>query len=134
MKLVANTEPKRTLVVPVKPEPVIVTVVPPAVGPDVGEIPVIVGIGALKVNMSAGTAALVPPEVVTKTFLPPLASAGEVAAICVSDTTVKLAAAAGPNATLVVPVKPEPVMVTMVPPAVGPTDGTIPLMTGIGAE
>jgi hypothetical protein len=44
-KLVAGTLPKVTLVAPVKPVPVMVTVVPPAVGPDVGVIPVSVGTG-----------------------------------------------------------------------------------------
>ena len=40
---VAATEPKRTVVAPVNPVPVIVTEVPPAVGPDDGEIAVTFG-------------------------------------------------------------------------------------------
>ena len=47
MKLVAATVPKTTLVAPVKPVPVMVTVVPPAGGPEVGETPVTVGAGAI---------------------------------------------------------------------------------------
>ena len=39
--------PNETFVAVSNPVPVIVTVVPPAVGPDVGEIEVIVGTGGL---------------------------------------------------------------------------------------
>ena len=47
--------PKLTTVAPVKPVPVTVTGVPPAVGPEVGLTPVTVGSGgAVKVNWSAG--------------------------------------------------------------------------------
>ena len=38
----------------------------------------------------------------------------------VAEVTVKLVAAVAPNLTAVAPVKLVPVMVTMVPPAVGP--------------
>jgi hypothetical protein len=38
-------------------------------------------------------------------------------------TTVKLAAGTPPNVTLVAPVKPDPLIVTEVPPAVGPNVG-----------
>lgn len=37
IKLVAAAPPKRTAVAPAKPAPAMVTVVPPAVGPDAGE-------------------------------------------------------------------------------------------------
>ena len=40
---VAATEPKRTLVAPEKPVPVMVTVVPPVVGLEAGEMAVTVG-------------------------------------------------------------------------------------------
>jgi hypothetical protein len=43
VKLVAAAAPKVTPVATVKPVPVIVTVVPPVAGPDVGEIEVTVG-------------------------------------------------------------------------------------------
>ena len=46
LKVVAAVAPKVTAVAPVKLVPVIVTVVPPAPGPDVGEIDVTVGAGA----------------------------------------------------------------------------------------
>ena len=43
---VAEVPPNLTAVAPVKPVPVIATDVPPAVGPDVGDLPVTVGIAA----------------------------------------------------------------------------------------
>ena len=43
VKLVAATVPKSTAVAPVKSVPVIVTVVPPAAGPDAGLMPVTLG-------------------------------------------------------------------------------------------
>ena len=45
---------------------------------------------------------------------------------------VKLVAAVVPNETLVAPVKLEPVMVTVVPPVVGPLAGLMPVTVGGG--
>ena len=56
-------------------------------------------------------------------FLTPTEPAGETAVIWVADTTVKLVAATVAKATAVAPVKPVPVMVTVVPPATGPEAG-----------
>ena len=56
----------------------------------------------------------VPPAVVTlmgEWAKPP----GTTAVICVSELTVKLVAAMVPNVTLVAPVKPVPVTVTLLP-------------------
>src|ERR1700682_156325 len=72
------------------------------------------------VNWSASVAALVPPDVVTVTSTTPAAWAGLTAAICVSDTNVKPAAGVAPKLTAVTPVKPMPLIVTFVPPRVGP--------------
>jgi ABC-type methionine transport system permease subunit len=72
--------------------PVIVTVVPPVVGPDAGEIPVTVGPAAVYVNLSAGVFAEVPPGVVTVTSSVPVPF-GDIAVILVSLTNVKLVAA-----------------------------------------
>jgi hypothetical protein len=61
LKLVAGTEPKTTSVAPVNPVPVMVTVVPPLVGPELGEMVVMTGV------VSAPAAAAqpgVPPPVV----------------------------------------------------------------------
>jgi hypothetical protein len=75
----------------------------------------------------------VPAGVVTKTLRIIAAWAGETAVIEVSEFTVKLVADNGPKRTLVAPVNPEPVMVTLVPPAVGPEVGLIEVTAGAGA-
>jgi hypothetical protein len=81
--------PNATLVAPVKPVPVMVTVVPPAIGPELGEIDVTTGAGrSTNVNRSAETAADLPPAVVTKTFFTPTGSGGDCAVIVVSECTV----------------------------------------------
>src|SRR5678816_2751913 len=67
--------------------------------------------------------ALVPEGVVTVTSTVPAACAGDTAVICVALSTVKLAAFVAPNFTDVAPVKPLPVIVTDVPPPVGPLVG-----------
>ena len=56
--------------------------------------------------------------------------AGAVAVIWVALLTVKLVAAVAPKVTAVVPLKPEPVMVTVVPPADVPVAGEMPLTVG----
>ena len=67
--------------------------------------------------------ALVPPRVITRTSTTPAACGGATAVICVAPLTVKLVAAVEPNSTALAPVKLVPVMVTLVPPAVGPAAG-----------
>jgi hypothetical protein len=62
--------------------------------------------------------------------LAPAVPAGVVAAIWVSSVTVKLVAAVPPMVTAVAPVKLVPVMVMLVPPAVGPDEGETVLMVG----
>ena len=64
----------------------------------------------------------------------PAASAGEVAVIWVSLSTVKLWAGVLPKSTAVAPVKPMPVIVTVVPPAAGPEDGLTPVTVGASAS
>lgn len=59
--------------------------------------------------------------------------AGEVAVIDVAELTVKLTALAAPNVTAVAPVKPVPVIVTVVPPLVGPAVGEIDVTVGADA-
>ena len=76
---------------------------------------------------------LVPPGVVTVTSTVPL-PAGEVAVIDVALLTVNDAALALPNLTAVAPVRLAPVMVTLVPPAVGPLFGEIDVTDGAVAE
>ena len=74
-------------------------------------------------NSSAEPVALVPSGVVTLTETVPLTSLGETAVMEVSLFTVKLLAAVAPKATAVAPVKPVPVMITLVPPAFRPEVG-----------
>jgi hypothetical protein len=73
--------------------------------------------------------ALIPPGVVTVTSTVP-APAGEVAVICVALFIVNVVAAVAPNFTAVAPVKFVPVMVTLVPPAVGPLVGFTDVTVG----
>jgi hypothetical protein len=129
VKVVTTVLPKLTAVAPVKLLPVMVTLVPPAIGPPVGETPVTVG-AAKNVNWSALLVADVPPTVVTVTSTVPAASAGVTAVIVVALTTVKLAADTLPNLTALAPVKPVPVIVTLVPPAVGPLVGDTAVTVG----
>ena len=65
---------------------------------------------------------LVPTGVVTVTSTVAV-PAGEVTVMAPAETTVKLAAATEPKLTALAPVKPEPVMVTVLPPAGRPATG-----------
>jgi hypothetical protein len=132
VNLVAATEPNKTLVVWPNPEPVMVTVVFPAVVPDVGEMDVTTGGLLTNVNMSPVTDVEVPADVVTKMSYVPAASAGETAVSLVDDTTVNLVAATEPKRTLVVPSKALPLIVTVVPPVVEPEVGVMDVITGAG--
>ena len=129
---VAAVAPKLTAVAPVKPVPVITTVVPPLVGPAVGAIEVITG-AATKVNWSAELVLLVPPAVVTRTSTVPALPTGETAVICVALFTVKDVAAVAPKLTAVAPLKPVPVITTVFPPTVGPEVGANEATAGAAA-
>ena len=72
---------------------------------------------------SAPVVALVPPGVVTVTWTVPAVPAGAVAVIWVALMTVKWWRLSAPNLTAVAPVRLVPVIVTEVPPAVGPAAG-----------
>jgi len=67
---------------------------------------------------------------VTRTLAVPTVPAGVTAVIEVEDTTVTEVAAAPPMVTPVAPVKLVPVIVTLVPPAVGPELGEIAVTVG----
>jgi hypothetical protein len=129
VKLVASFEPNFTAVAPVKPEPVMVTEVPPDVGPEAGEMAVTVGPAAVYVNLSADVFAEVPPGVVTVTSSVPV-PAGDFTVIWLSFTTTRLVADVLSNFTDVAPVKPDPVIVTEVPPAAGPVAGEMAVTVG----
>ena len=78
-----------------------------------------------------GIPAEVPLGPVTVIFTLPV-PAGLTAVICVSLETVKLAAGVSPKDTWVAPVKPLPVIVTVVPPPADPLAGLMPVITGNG--
>jgi hypothetical protein len=84
------------------------------------------------VNWDAAEVADVPLTVVTVTSTTPAACAGAVAVIDVALFTVKLAGEP-PNETAVAPVRSVPVMITDVPPAVGPADGLSATTVGAGS-
>jgi hypothetical protein len=122
---VAAVVPKFTLRVLIKPAPVMVTTVPPVIGPEVGVIELITG-GGWKLKLSELS---VPPRVVILIGTVPTRCAGVIASISVSLTTEKLVAGVVPKFTLVVPVRPVPVIATLSPPAVTPVAGN----TAVGA-
>jgi hypothetical protein len=130
----AAVPPNLTAVAPVRLVPVIVTLLPPAAGPDDGDTPVTVGagVGATYVNWSALEVALVPPGVLTVTSTVPALCAGLVAVIWVALLTVNELAGLEPKLTATAPLRLAPVIVTLVPPAVEPDDGETPVTVGAG--
>jgi len=131
VKLEAGAPPNVTAVAPVKLVPVIVTVVRPAVLPEVGLMAVMVGtVGALKVNWSAELVADVPLGVTTVMSTIAAASAGEIAVMNVLDHSLNERAAVLPKLTAVVPEKLLPVMATTVPPVVLPLLGLTAMTDG----
>ena len=117
-----------TVTMPSRLVPVIVIAVEPAIGPLEGEIDVMVGTKFVYVKPLALVA--VPPAVVTTTDTTLALAAGVTAVMEVADTTVKLVAGTEPNNTLVAPDKFVPVIVIVVPPAVGPVNGLTDVMEG----
>ena len=128
---VAAVPPTVTAAPEAKPVPVIVMLVLPAVGPLLGETFVTVG-GAIYVKPPAKLP-FCPPEV-TVTVAVPAVPAGVVAVIEVLLTTTTLVAAVLPNVTVAPEEKFVPVMVTAVPPAVGPLFGDTDVTVGAGPE
>lgn len=120
---VAATPLKRTSVVPVKSDPVIVTWVPTR--PYAGENPVIVVAGA---TVKSVALVALPAEFVT-VILPVVAPVGTVAVMRVAELTVKVAAATPLKRTEVVPAKFAPVMVTVEP--TGPVSGLNEVIVGV---
>ena len=118
--LLAAAEPKVTVAPEAKLLPVMVTAVPPAMGPLFGETLVTAG-GAAYVNPLAKLPLW--PLTVTVTVTGPALPAGVFAVIVVPLTTVTLLAATEPKVTVAPEAKFVPVMVTEVPPAVGPLFG-----------
>jgi hypothetical protein len=75
----------------------------------------------------------VPLGVVIVTFTVPAVPAGTVASRAVSDRTMKSVAGVLPKLTALAPVKPEPVTVRTLPPAVLPEDGVTAVTAGRAA-
>jgi hypothetical protein len=131
----AAVPPKETVAPAANPVPDSVTVVPPAVVPDVGAIAVTVGATGAGGGGGGGCAEmyvkprnrlpLCPSGFVTTTSTLPALPAGAVAVIDVALATFTAVADVGPNATVAPDANPAPVMVTLVPPAAGPEDGPI---------
>ena len=73
-----------------------------------------------------------PAGVVITMLADPAGAGGVIVVISVSLTTVRLVATVLPKVTAVAPVKPVPMMVTAVPPAVVPDVGE--MLVNVGAE
>jgi hypothetical protein len=127
---VALAPPNFTALVPMNPCPEIVTVAPPASGPELGDTALTVGAGAKNVNWSCTDVALVPLEVVTVTSTVPGVPNGDVAVMDVSLFTVNDAAGVEPKLTVEALVNPDPLIATVVPPAVPPLAGATPVTCG----
>jgi hypothetical protein len=129
---VPATVPNLTVEPEVNPLPVMVTVVPPVVGPDVGLTALTVGVLS-KVNVSAEEVVLVPPGVLTVMSTGPADSAGDVAVHDVVEEQLAPDEGVDPKLTVVAPApvkKLVPVMVTDVPPPAGPIVGLTALTVG----
>jgi hypothetical protein len=129
---VAAVPPIATVAPVTKFVPVIVTLVPPPVDPDVGAMDVTVGAGPRYANAFARLPLCV-SGFVTVTPTRPAACAGVVAVIDVALVTVTPVAAVPPIATVAPVTKFVPVIVTLVPPPVGPDVGATPTTVGAGA-
>ena len=129
MNDVAAVAPKATAVAPVKLVPVIVTDVPPPIGPEMGLTAVTVGAAAY-VKWSDELVADVPLDATTVMSMVPAEPAGALAVIELVEFTVNADALFAPNFTSVTPVKFAPVMFTDVPPSVGPPFGLTDVTEG----
>src|SRR2546421_2532343 len=122
--------PNSTAVVPMKPAPRIITVVPPPTGPLVGDTSSKAGRYR---NWSTELVPLVPSGVVTVTSTVPLPG-GDLATMLVADCSVKVTASTEPNLTEPAPRKWAPVIATEVPPVRGPSLGFTPATIGVFAD
>ena len=129
VKLVAAVPPKLTAVAPVKLVPVIVTEVPPAAGPEDGLTRVTVGRRDVCV-LVVGARGARPAGRRHRDVDGARGAGGRRHGIWLELFTENVAAVP-PKLTPVAPVKPVPLIVTVVPPVVGPdvgltlvTDGT----------
>ena len=124
VKLVAAVVPKSTAVAPVKPLPVIVTNVPPAAGPAVGLRPVTVGATAYSELIGGRRGRRAARRGHGHVHVPLPAGLSAVIVAVADHGQVRRRGRAEVNR--VAPVKPVPVIVTIVPPTCGPTVGLRP--------
>jgi len=127
---VAVNFPNVTVAPEAKLVPVIVTAVPPATGPPLGDTLLTVG-ATIYVNALAKLP-LCAAGLTTVTDTAPALPTGVVAVIVVGFTTDTLVAAAVPSVTVAPATKLFPLMVTTVPPEDGPLFGLTLLTIGAG--
>jgi hypothetical protein len=125
--LLAAVPPNVTVAPAAKFVPVIVTPVPPVVGPLVGLT--LLTVGATTYVYPFARLPLC-PFTVTVTVTAPALPAGVVAVIVVAFTTTTFVAAVPPNVTVAPATKFVPVIVTPVPPEVDPVLGVTLLTVG----
>jgi hypothetical protein len=130
--LVADVVPNVTVAPEMKFAPVIVTPVPPEVGPLFGNTFVTVGAEPATYVKALARLPPDPPALVTVTVTAPIAFAGVVAVIVVLFATETLVAAVLPNVTAAPEMKFVPEIVTAVPPAAEPLFGETPVTVGVG--
>lgn len=126
---VAAVPPNVTVAPVAKLVPEIVTAVPPAVDPLLGDTLVTVGVPIYVKPLVR--LPFKPPGFVTTTVTAPTAWAGVVAVMLVLLTTTTFVAAVPPNVTVAPVAKLVPVMVTAVPPAVVPLLGETLVTVGV---
>jgi hypothetical protein len=126
--LVAAVDPNFTVAPVAKFVPVIVTAVPPATDPLLGDT--LVTVGGTTYVYPLAKLPLNDPTLVTVTVTAPALPAGVLAVIDVLLTTTTLVPAAPPNVTVAPEAKLVPVIVTAVPPAVEPLFGLTLLTVG----
>src|SRR5579872_6680621 len=133
LTLPAAVPPKLTLAPARKLLPLMLTAVPPPVGPELGETEVTLGAGLVLVEVKPlARVPLCPSLLVTTTLTAPAAWAGVVAVMVELLTTVTLPAAVPPKLTPAPARKLLPLMLTAVPPPVGPELGETELTLGAG--
>ena len=128
---VPGLPPKVTVAPDLKFIPVMVTDVPPAAGPDVGLMEVIVG-GALAVKPPLSVA-VCPSGLITTTFTGPAVITGVTTEMMDAESTLTEVPGALPKVTVSPLWKFVPVIVTVVPPVVDPELGVSDTMVGAGA-
>jgi hypothetical protein len=115
------------------PVPEMITEVPPAVGPDEGVIDCTNSTEESWKRNPLGRVLACWSGFLTVTDAVPVACAGVVTEICVAETTFTRVPGAVSKVTVAPATKPLPLMVTTLPPAVGPDAGVTDVTTGGGS-